>query len=298
MTGQAAFAGAVVHPMVELEPAALTFQIDVLGVGQRRAAGLDRLGQGLVDRPVQSADLPGGQGRGDAIGPQSGEVQRLVAVDVADPGDDVLVEQQGLELAVAAEAARSARPGSARRSPDRSRAWPAPAARPRAFDGSNTTTSPNVRGSTNHSSSAGRSCSPPASRCSTTWVCGGRAAPVGAISTRPLIRRWIISPSPESSEPMRYLPRLPNAVIVTPVNPSISASAEVRRTVRSRPTSTGSIRRPTTCGASPRRTVSTSGSSGIFSPFRRAARRRPPRRRPARRPSSTDPRPCPASGRR
>ncbi len=48
-----------------------------------------------------------------------------------------------------------------------------------------------------------------------------------------------------------------------PVRPSIRAWRDVRRTVRSRPTSTPSIRRPTTSRSNPRRTVSTSGSSGI-----------------------------------
>src|SRR3954447_13313207 len=78
------------------------------------------------------------------------------------------------------------------------------------------------------------------------------------------MRRWIISASPVSSEQTMYLPRRPMEVIVAPVNPSISCWREVRRTVRSRPTSTRSIRRPTTNETMPRRTVSTSGSSGTI----------------------------------
>src|SRR5262245_33054119 len=122
--------------------------------------------------------------------------------------------------------------------------------------GSNTTTSPNVRGSTNHSSS------PPLSTMA-TWVCGGRGAPAVASRSWPLMRRWNMTASPESSGATRYLPRRPAAVIVVPVRPSITASRDVRRTVRSRPTSTRSMRRPTTCSSRPRRTTSTSGSSGI-----------------------------------
>ena len=77
------------------------------------------------------------------------------------------------------------------------------------------------------------------------------------------MRRWTITASPESSGATRYLPRRPAAVIVVPVSPSITASADVRRTVRSRPTSTRTMRRPTTWSSNPRRTISTSGSSGI-----------------------------------
>ena len=122
--------------------------------------------------------------------------------------------------------------------------------------GSNTTTSPKVRGSTNHISL-------PSSRCITTCVCGGRSAPAAATSTCPLMRRWIITSSPESSGSSRYLPRRLAARIVVSVIPWMTASGDVRRTVRWRPTSTPLMRRPTANRSSPRRTVSTSGSSGI-----------------------------------
>src|SRR5215217_2281931 len=125
------------------------------------------------------------------------------------------------------------------------------------WSGSNTTTSPNVRGSTNHSSSAGAPDS-----TSTTWVWAGRTAPAGANSSWPLIRRCTIIVSPVSSGHSRYLPRRSAATIVAPVRPSTTCCLDVRRTVRSRPTSTSSTVRPTTRPANPRRTVSTSGSSG------------------------------------
>ena len=67
------------------------------------------------------------------------------------------------------------------------------------FVGSNTTTSPNVRGSTNISSL-------PSSRCITTWVCGGREARPAATSNLPVIRRWIIISSPVSSGRQEVLP--------------------------------------------------------------------------------------------
>src|SRR5215207_3213264 len=125
------------------------------------------------------------------------------------------------------------------------------------WSGSNTTTSPNVRGSTNHSSSGGDP-----DRRSTTCVCGGRSEPTGASSSWPLIRKCTISSSPVSSGRSRYLPRRSAARILAPVRPSVTCCLDVRRTVRSRPTSTASMTRPITRSANPRRTVSTSGSSG------------------------------------
>ena len=123
-------------------------------------------------------------------------------------------------------------------------------------------------------------------------VIGGRCEPESLTSTRPLMRRWIIKASPVSSVQTMYLPRRPMDVTVEPVKPSINAWRDVRRTVRSRPTSTRSMRRPTTNETSPRRTVSTSGNSGTTTSRRPA--RRTPRRPPAARPtSSTSPRPRP-----
>ena len=140
---------------------------------------------------------------------------------------------------------RVRRPASSARSVDRRRGRRRAGRRPRrassgsstsTWSGSNTTTSPNVRGSTNHSSSAG---SPDSA--STTWVCGGRGDPAGASSSWPVIRRWTISVSPVSSGSSRYLPRRSAASTVAPVSPSMTCWADVRRTVRSRPTSTRSI---------------------------------------------------------
>ena len=71
-------------------------------VVDRAAAPLDRLGQDRADRLEQAA-LVGRAERAD--GPQRmepGRPQRLVGVDVADAGDERLVEQQWLEPALAA----------------------------------------------------------------------------------------------------------------------------------------------------------------------------------------------------
>ena len=55
------------------------------------------------------------------------------------------------------------------------------------------------------------------------------------------MRRWTSRVSPVSSGQSRYLPRRPAARSAAPVSPSISSRADVRRTVRSRPTSTARI---------------------------------------------------------
>ena len=142
----------------------------------------------------------------------------------------------------------------------------------------------------------------PSSRCITTWVWGGRGAPAVATSSCPVIRRWIIISSPVSSGMSRYLPRRLAAIMVAPVNPSTIACADVRRTVRSRPISTRSTRRPTAKrGESPSHGLdlgqfghaSLRCGAGAWTVRRQRAGRRPPRRPPARRPSSSGPSPSP-----
>ena len=94
-------------------------------------------------------------------------------------------------------------------------------------------------------------------------MCSGRNALGSAIISLPLIRRCIISFCPESRSQIKYFPRREAFKTCTPVRPSINASRLVRRTVLSRPTSTLTIVLPTIFSCKPRRTVSTSGSSGI-----------------------------------
>ncbi len=173
-----------------------------------------------MDRVVQAAYVGGLQGVGQPVGAQPRSVQDLVAVDVADPGDHMLVEQQRLQLPCpGAEDAgelgngqsigdrvdpergefgqldldmmQDRRPPSRRTCADRRTTAPAPVRR---------------RGAGRH-------------ECDR--VEGSRPS---LTSTRPLIRRWIIRVSPVSSEHMMYLPRRPIDVMVAPVRPSTSAS--------------------------------------------------------------------------
>ena len=87
----------------------------------------------------------------------------------------------------------------------------------------------------------------------------------GRASTWPLMRRWIISVVAACRAAAAGTCRAGSpSTSVVPVRPSISACRDVRRTVRSRPTSTCVDAAPDDdARPSPRRTVSTSGSSGI-----------------------------------
>ena len=79
----------------------------------------------------------------------------------------------------------------------------------------------------------------------------------------PVIRRCMTSDAPSSSPTTRYLPRLPTASIRRPASASSTRAGSSGRVQRSSSTSAASIVRPTTSGSSWRRTVSTSGSSGM-----------------------------------
>src|SRR3954452_12320799 len=122
--------------------------------------------------------------------------------------------------------------------------------------GAVTNSSPNVRGSTK------RSC-PPCVNVMTTWVCLGIASRGCALSSWPLIRRWMTSSSPLSSFSTRYLPRRWTPLILTPSSRAMNCFLVWRRTVRVPWTSTVLTRLPTTSRSRPLRIVSTSGSSGI-----------------------------------
>src|SRR6476620_1075860 len=80
------------------------------------------------------------------------------------------------------------------------------------------------------------------------------------------MRRWQTSVRPSASPTARYLPRRPTPVTTAPSSSwatAIGSAGAVRRPSRmSTPTSS----RPTSTLTSPRRTVSTSGSSGIDIP--------------------------------
>ena len=59
-------AGSVVDAVVELEGAAVAHHVDVLGVAERAAAGLDGLAEDAQDALVEPSDLPRRQGVGQA----------------------------------------------------------------------------------------------------------------------------------------------------------------------------------------------------------------------------------------
>src|SRR5579875_122964 len=135
------------------------------------------------------------------------------------------------------------------------------AGRPLAGSSGATKSSPKVRGSTKRSSLA-------SSRPSTTWVCATRGAPGGTRSSWPLMRRWHTSasagPRPGARSTRRNLPRRRAATRRRPTSAARNAGASWRRTERAPSTSTATTRRPSTARSRPRRTVSTSGSSGTL----------------------------------
>src|SRR4051794_17098801 len=121
---------------------------------------------------------------------------------------------------------------------------------------------PNIRWSTNLRST-GPSC-PVAPSRNRTRRCRSAGASAGCTSSWPLMPRCPRRASPESSGSQRYLPRRRAAVKTRPVSRAAKSSApgRCRRTGRGCSTSTDSIVRSSTCASRPRRTTSTSGSSG------------------------------------
>src|SRR5688572_7169015 len=119
-----------------------------------------------------------------------------------------------------------------------------------------TNSSPKVRGSTKRSSR-------PSDRPSTACVCLANGHSGVVSNSWPDIRRWMTRVSaPSSSGTSRNLPIRPASPSRAPRSRSTSASAGWRRTVRAPVTTTDVTPRPATSRASPRRTTSTSGSSG------------------------------------
>src|SRR5450432_2193779 len=70
-------------------------------VVDRAPPPFDCLGQDRADRKVQPALIRGPQRRGGTKGMEARSPERLVGVDVADPGDERLVEQERFEAALA-----------------------------------------------------------------------------------------------------------------------------------------------------------------------------------------------------
>src|SRR5581483_1895241 len=120
-----------------------------------------------------------------------------------------------------------------------------------------TNSSPKVRGSTK------RSWRPSASeRTAWVWRATGHSGTVR--SSWPDIRRWMTSVSaPSSRGRRRNFPIRPAAPRRAPRRRATSSPAGWRRTVRAPVTTAAVTSRPATSRSSPRRTTSTSGSSGI-----------------------------------
>src|SRR5690606_14549800 len=131
---------------------------------------------------------------------------------------------------------------------------------------------PKVRWSTNRSSL-------PSSRVARMWACLSTGASAGCTSICPLIPRCTtraassagpavresgVPASGSSKVSHRYLPRRHASRTRRPLMPAIRSAAPSTclRTERGRVTVTASMTRPATCSARPRRTTSTSGSSG------------------------------------
>ena len=218
--------------------------------------------------PVQPADLRAASASRPTRSGAAGLVQDLVGVDVADAGDDVWSSSSGFSCRAPAGAAAAASCGDVRPSASGSMPrWASSGSSTSTWSGSNTTTSPNVRGSTNRSSSAGV-----AVEVSTTWVCGGRCAPAGAT-------QQLAAHAQVDHQRVAGVER-EQQVLAAPVDGDDLGAGQavdqlpardVRRTVRS-PADLDALDAPADdVAASPRRTVSTSGSSGIE---RQSARRR------------------------
>src|SRR5687767_6130250 len=90
-----------VHRERALEVAALAVDVDVERVERRAALG-QRLDHHRADVPEQVVDLAGSQVPGVARVVQRGAPEGLVGVDVADTGDERLVEQGPLDARLAA----------------------------------------------------------------------------------------------------------------------------------------------------------------------------------------------------
>src|SRR4051794_8502967 len=119
---------------------------------------------------------------------------------------------------------------------------------------------PNIRWSTNRSSG------PPSANRNRTRRWRSSAASAGCTSIWPLMPRWPSRASPVSRGSHRYLPRRRASENVRPVSRATKSSgpARCRRTGRGWSTSTAATGRWSTCASSPRRTTSTSGSSGTL----------------------------------
>ena len=93
--------------MLALELAGPPVDPDVLGIRQRRPPGGDRLSQHVHDRRGQSALSSETETVATTSRSETSAVADLIGVDVADAGDERLVEEQRFQRATSAPEARS-----------------------------------------------------------------------------------------------------------------------------------------------------------------------------------------------
>ena len=120
---------------------------------------------------------------------------------------------------------------------------------------------PNVRWSVKRRSG------PPSVKVNQIRTCGETGRPGSPSSSWPLMPRWA-SRASSPTDSHRYLPRRRALPKPRPASAAANSSGPARclRTARGCSTCTVSMVRPVTCRSRPRRTVSTSGSSGsVFS---------------------------------
>jgi len=93
--GEAGLAGALVDAVLELEKAAHAFGIDV--VRDRRPAKADGVLEDFAEGEPQALEFDPGEASRAAAGANGGAKEALVGVDVAYTGQQLLVEQTGLD---------------------------------------------------------------------------------------------------------------------------------------------------------------------------------------------------------
>ena len=204
-----------------VEVARLAVDVDVERVERRAALAQRRASSRRGRARAARATWAPGQPVARPVAVDPGPPERLVGVDVADAGDQALVEQLALDPGRygAAPGRRSRRRRTAGRAGrgrcGRSRA----AGRRRRRRPSRP---PNIRWSTNRSSTAG------VSRASRTRRCRSSGAPGGWTSIWPLMPRWPSRASPLSSGSQKYLPRRRAPSIRRPVRAAAKPSGSAR----------------------------------------------------------------------
>ena len=202
-----------------VEVAAAAVDVDVEGI-ERRPALAEGAAHHLGRGPDQ-LDCPGsGQGRGRLGVVHPDLPQRLVGVDVADAGDQVLVEQSpldpgpfGPELRTVAARSNSGSNGS--------RPMCATSAGSSAPPGERDSP-PNIRWSTKRSPGS------PSVNRTRTRVLGASGAASSSSRNWPLIPRWASTASPSVNGSQRYLPRRFGSAKVRPSSCWAKSSAPDR----------------------------------------------------------------------